>query len=63
MSCMVKKLELGFTLGYRPPPSPKLWLACCLLHPAYSLPSEGGTGGGGEAYELEDLADIYHGDR
>jgi len=40
---MVKKLELGFTLGYRPPPSPKLWLACCLLHPAYSPPSEGGT--------------------
>ena len=40
---MVKKLELGFTLGYRPPPSPKLWLACCLLHPTYSPPSEGGT--------------------
>jgi len=37
-------------------PSPKLWLACCPPHPAYSLPREGGTGGGGEAYELEDLA-------
>jgi hypothetical protein len=59
---MVKKLELGFPIGFRPPPSPTLWLACCLLHPAYSLPSEGGTGGGGEAYELEDLAGIYHGD-
>ena len=40
---MVKKLELGFTLGLRPPSSSTLWLACCLLHPAYSPPSEGGT--------------------
>src|SRR5712691_8456989 len=36
---MVKKLELGFPIGFGPPPSPKLWLACCLLHPAYSPPS------------------------
>src|SRR5262247_222663 len=42
-SRMVKKLELGFPIGFRPPPSPKRWLACYLLHPAYSPPSEGGT--------------------
>src|SRR6059058_6144671 len=28
---MVKKLELGFPIGLRPPPSPTLWLACGLL--------------------------------
>ena len=45
-SRMVKKLELGFTIGFRPPSSPQLRLACCLLHPAYSTSREGGTNGG-----------------
>src|SRR5206468_12104321 len=37
-------------------------LACCPPSHAYSPPSAGETGGDGEAYELEDLAGIHHGD-
>jgi hypothetical protein len=61
-SRMVKTLEPGLTAEFTTPPSPKLWLACCPRHPVYSPPSEGKTGGGREAYELEDLASIHHGD-
>src|SRR5712691_521234 len=44
---MVKKLESGLTAEVTTSPSPTLPRACCPPHPAYSTPSEGGTGGGG----------------
>src|SRR6266446_4433238 len=59
---MVKKLEAGLTAEVTTPPSPTLRLAYCPSHPTYSPPSESRTGRGGEAYELEDLAGVYHGD-
>ena len=58
----VKKLEAGLTAEFPTPPSPKLRLACCSLYHAYSVPSEGGSGGEDKAYGLEDIARIYHRD-
>jgi len=58
---MVKKLESGLTTEVTTPPSPTLRLACCPSPPAYSTSSESRTGGGGEAYELEDLPGIHYG--
>src|SRR5712691_2316790 len=58
---MVKKLESGLTTEVTTPPSPTLRLACCPSPPAYSTSSESRTGGGGEAYELEDLTGIHYG--
>src|SRR6266852_1878495 len=60
-SRMVKKLETALTAQFMTPPSPTLRLACCPPHPAYSTPIEGGTGGGGKAYGLEDIACVHYG--
>jgi hypothetical protein len=38
-------------------------VAYCPSQTAYCPPREDGTGEGGETYELEDLAGIYHRDR
>src|SRR6267142_4285428 len=40
---MVKKLETGLTTELTTSPWPKLQLAYCLPHQAYSAPMEGGT--------------------
>jgi hypothetical protein len=47
--------------GYTPA-LPRLYLAYGALHPAYSTPIEGRTGGGWKAYGLEDIARIHYGD-
>src|SRR5881397_1688946 len=52
---MVKKLESGLTAEVTTSPSPTLPLACCPPRPPYSTPSEGGTGGGGEAMDWKTL--------
>ena len=59
---MVKKPEHSFVAGDTGQPSSNLWLASGALHPAYSTPVEGRTGGGCKAYGLEDTARIYHRD-
>src|SRR5437016_13607893 len=58
---MVKKLETALTAQFMTPPSPTLRLACWPPQPAYSTPIEGGTGGGGKAYGLEDIACVHYG--
>src|SRR6266571_6105948 len=52
---MVKKLESGLTAEVTTSPSPTLPLACCPPRPAYSTPSEGGTGGGGRPMDWKTL--------
>src|SRR5947209_10939195 len=52
---MVKELESGSTAEVTASPSPTLPLACCPAHPAYSTPSEGGTGGGGRHMDWKTL--------
>src|SRR5713101_189760 len=54
----VKNLEAGLTAEFPAPPSPKLRLACCSLYHAYSVPSEGGSGGGDKAYGLDKFIPI-----
>src|SRR5437773_2640255 len=43
---MAKKLEPSLTGEVPASPSSTLRLACCLLHPPYSVAMEGGTDGG-----------------
>jgi hypothetical protein len=62
VSRMAKKLEPGLTTAVTSSPLHPLRLACCLPHPPYSAPMEGGTDGGRKAYGLEDVARIHHGD-
>src|SRR6266566_8305804 len=52
---MVKKLKPGSIAEVTTLPSPTLWLACCPSYPAYSTPSEGGTGGGGRHMDWKTL--------
>ena len=58
---MAKKLESSLTAEFMILPSPTLRLACCPPHPAYSTPIKDGTGGGGKAYGLEDIAGVITG--
>src|SRR3989442_9493705 len=59
---IVKKLETSLTAAFTTPPLPKLRLACCPPHHAYSTPRERGTNSGRQTHGLEDLAGIHHGD-
>jgi len=59
---MVKKLELDLTAEVTTSPSPTRQLAYGPPNPAYSPLREGGTGEGGETYELAYFAGIHYGD-
>ncbi len=55
-----KNSDLAFWRGLRASPHPQL--AYGALHRAYSTLIKSGTGGGGKAHGLEDIARIHHGD-
>jgi hypothetical protein len=57
----VSEIQIDGPGGQPVMPYAQLWLACCSPHHAYSTPIEGGTDGGGKAYELEDIACIHRG--